>query len=170
MTETSRQIPSGVYSNSDSGYDMRKEIRGNEESRAEICKGLLREYSDALRKRDDFYSQGEGKLHIQRISPIAEAKKPKLGTGVTMESIEKKMGELQNTLDTIIGQLLPYGFRFNHGGFLEKANCEGFAKDFFDKRHFAKFREGVDSILTKPTIVANDYSVNEGFTNTIAEE
>lgn len=99
MTETSRQIPEGVYSNSDSGYDMRREIRGNEESRAEICEGLLREYVDALKERDDFYSKGEGKLHMRRISPITEAKKPTLNPGVSMESIEKKMRELQDVLD-----------------------------------------------------------------------
>lgn len=159
MTETSRQIPRGVYSNSDSGYDMRQEMRGNEESRAEICEGLLREYSDALRKRDDFYSKGEGKLHIQRISPIAEAKKPKLGTGVTMESIEKKMRELQNALDIIIEKLVPYGFSFNYGGFIERNNCKGFAKEFLEKSNLAKFRKNIDLSLTKPTIVADDYPV-----------
>lgn len=59
----------------------------------------------------------------------------------------------------IIKQLVPYGFSFNYGGFLERDNCKGFARDFLEKPNLEKFRKNIDLSLTKPTIVADDYPV-----------
>jgi len=156
MTETSRQIPPGVDLGSD--YSVRQAAHEKTEERADICRGLLIKYSQALRERDYYFSKGAGKLYYQQIGVEAKSQKPGLGTEA-MKTIEKRMEELQEALDDVIKQLVPYGFSFHYDGFLEKDKCQGFAREFLEADKLAKFRKDIDLSLTQPTIVIDEKPV-----------